>query len=149
AVVKESRVDERRVAATPDTVSRLIKKLGFEVSVEAGAGEAAGFSDDSFAQAGAHIAQAGSGARQADVVLKVNPPTLSEVMLLPEQSTLISFVWPGKSSELVEQLRARQVTTFAMDAVPRVSRAQKMDALSSMANISGYRAVTEAANLFG
>lgn len=149
AVVKESRVDERRVAATPDTVSRLIKKLGFEVSVEAGAGEAAGFSDDSFAQAGAHIAEAGSGAWQADVILKVNPPTLSEAALLSAQSTLISFVWPGKSSELVEQLRARQVTTFAMDAVPRVSRAQKMDALSSMANISGYRAVTEAANLFG
>lgn len=148
AVVKESRADERRVAATPDTVSRLIKKLGFEVSVETGAGEAAGFSDLSFEQAGASIV-AGNGAWQADVVLKVNPPTVAEVALLREPSTLISFVWPAKNGELVQQLRARQVTTFAMDAVPRVSRAQKLDALSSMANISGYRAVTEAANLFG
>ncbi len=149
AVVQESRADERRVAATPDTVGRLTKKLGFEVCIESGAGEAAGFSDAAFEEAGATIAPSGAGAWSADVVLKVNPPTEEEVGYLREGSTLISFIWPVKSPELVELLRARKVTAFAMDAVPRVSRAQKMDALSSMANIAGYRSVTEAANLFG
>ncbi len=148
-IVRESRADERRVAATPDTVSRLTKKLGFEVSVEAGAGTAAGFSDALFAEAGASIAPSGAASWDADVVLKVNPPTLEEVDRLRPGSTLISFIWPGRSPELVEKLKTRNITAFAMDAVPRVSRAQKMDALSSMANISGYRAVTEAANLFG
>ncbi len=149
AIVRESRADERRVAATPDTVSRLINKLGFEVSVEADAGHLAGFSDASFVEAGATIVPPGASAWDADVVLKVNPPSAEEVQFLRQDSTLISFIWPAKSAELVEQLRARNVTTFAMDAVPRVSRAQKMDALSSMANIAGYRSVTEAANLFG
>lgn len=150
AIVSESRVDDRRVAATPDTVGRLISKLGFEVVVQSGAGERAGISDADFAAAGAQIAadaQAAFGA--GDVVLKVNPPTDDEIALINEGATLISFIWPARSPDLLEKLKERKISTFAMDAVPRVSRAQKMDALSSMANISGYRAVIEAANLFG
>src|SRR5690606_35885839 len=154
AIVKESRADERRVAATPDTVGRLIQKQGFEVLVESGAGERAGISDADYEKAGAKIVV---GAREAfaagDVVLKVNQPEQTkeghEADFLKEGATLISFIWPVKNAELMERLRARQISTFAMDAVPRVSRAQKMDALSSMANISGYRAVIEAASLFG
>jgi len=155
AIVKESRADERRVAATPDTVSRLRDKQGFEVLVQSGAGELAGFSDALFEQAGATIvADAPSAWAAGDVVLKVQPPHElvgggHEVDLLREGTTLISFIWPSKSPELLEKLRARQITTFAMDAVPRVSRAQKLDALSSMANIAGYRAVIESAHLFG
>ena len=149
AIVRESRADERRVAATPDTVGRLTKKLGFEVSVESGAGEAAGFSDEVFREAGATICPPGPQDYVADVVMKVNPPSMQEVAYLKEGCTLISFIWPAKNQELVAGLVERKISTFAMDAVPRVSRAQKMDALSSMANIAGYRAVTEAANLFG
>lgn len=154
AIVKESRADERRVAATPDTVKRLREKQGFEVVIEAGAGERAGFSDAAFEQAGATIAPDAATAWGAgDVVLKVQPPEAlpggaHEVDLLREGATLISFIWPAKNAELLERLRARKVSTFAMDTVPRVSRAQKMDALSSMANIAGYRAVVESANLF-
>lgn len=150
AIVKETRPDERRVAGTPETVGRLIAKLGFEVVVESGAGVRAGISDAAFAAAGASIIAGTAEAWAAgDVVLKVNPPEAHEVELLREGATLASFIWPSKNPELLEQLRARKVTTLAMDAVPRISRAQKLDALSSMANIAGYRAVVEAANLFG
>jgi NAD(P) transhydrogenase subunit alpha len=154
AIVQESRVDERRVAATPDTVGRLISKQGFSVVVQSGAGERSGISDSDYQKVGAEIVVGAKAAfASADVVLKVNPPELTseghEVDFLSEGSTLISFIWPAKNAELLEALRARNVSTFAMDAVPRVSRAQKMDALSSMANISGYRAVVEAASLFG
>jgi len=150
AIVKESRADERRVAATPDTIGRLISKQGFEVVVQSGAGEHSGITDADYEAAGASIASdAASAFAAGDVVLKVNPPSDEEIALIREGATLISFIWPAKSAELMEKLAARKISTFAMDAVPRVSRAQKMDALSSMANISGYRAVTEAANLFG
>src|SRR5688572_12834872 len=154
AIVKEIRADERRVAATPDTVARLKDKLGFDVTVEAGAGALAGISDAAFAAAGATIASDKRSAwADADIVLKVNPPAEveggHEVDLLREGALLISFIWPAKSSDLLERLRARNVSTLAMDAVPRITRAQKLDALSSMANIAGYRAIVEAANLFG
>ncbi|OQX66614.1 MAG: NAD(P) transhydrogenase subunit alpha [Sorangiineae bacterium NIC37A_2] len=150
AIVREARQNERRVAGTPDTVSRLITKLGFSVTVESGAGLGAGITDEAYAAAGAQVvsskAEAWSG---ADIVLKVNQPELAEVELLRPGSTLMSFIWPAKNPELLELLRAKNVTTLAMDMVPRISRAQKLDALSSMANIAGYRAVIEAAGCFG
>jgi NAD(P) transhydrogenase subunit alpha len=154
AIVKEIRADERRVAGTPDTVTRLKDKLGFEVMVEAGAGLAAGITDAAFVAAGATvIADRKRIWGEADIVLKVNPPAPfdggHEVDLLRDGATLLSFIWPAKSGELLERLRARNVSTLAMDAVPRITRAQKLDALSSMANIAGYRAIIEAANLFG
>ncbi len=155
AIVKEIRAGERRVAATPETVGRLIEKQGFEVVVESGAGELAAFSDDAYEAVGATIAPDAKSAWGAgDVVLKVNPPAPlpsggSEVDLLREGATLVSFLWPAKSPEILQQLAQRKITAFAMDQVPRVTRAQKMDALSSMANIAGYRAVIEAASLYG
>jgi NAD(P) transhydrogenase subunit alpha len=150
AIVKEMRADEQRVAGTPDTVGRLKSKLGFEVIVEAGAGNGAGIRDADFEAAGAAIASSPAEAwGSADIVLKVNPPTLEEVSSLKEGATLISFLWPAKNPELVEKLRSRNIIALAMDCIPRISRAQKLDALSSMANIAGYRAVVESANLFG
>ena len=155
AIVKEVRAGERRVACTPETVARLIEKQGFEVVVESGAGELAAFSDADYEKAGASIAPDARTAWAAgDVVLKLNPPTelpdgTHEADLPREGATLISFVWPAKHGDLLSRLSQRNVTTFAMDQVPRVSRAQKMDALSSMANIAGYRAVVEAASLYG
>ena len=155
AIVREMRADERRVAATPDTVGRMIKKLGFEVVVETGAGERAGFSDDLFEAAGATISPSKAETFAAgDILLKVNPPanisgTEHEVDLIRPGTTLISFIWPARDPDLLERLRKRNVTTLAMDCVPHISRAQKLDALSSMANIAGYRAIVEAANLFG
>lgn len=155
AIVKEVRPGERRVAATPETVFRLIDKQGFEVVVERGAGELAAFSDADYEKAGATILpDAKSTWAAGDIVLKVHPPQAlpdgqHEASFLREGATLISFLWPAKNAELLEQLAARRITTFAMDQVPRVTRAQKMDALSSMANIAGYRAVIEAASLYG
>src|SRR5690606_29912726 len=107
----------------------------FQVVIESGAGVLAGISDEAYRKAGAEIApDAATAYGSANVVLKVNAPTDAEIALIPEGATLISYIWPAKSPELLEALRARKVTTFAMDAVPRVSRAQKLDALSSMAN---------------
>jgi NAD/NADP transhydrogenase alpha subunit len=154
-IPKEIRPGERRVAATPETVSRL-QKLGFEVLVESHAGAGASFGDAEYTAIGASIAP---GPRdvwdQADIVLKVQPPEqnselgVHEAELLREGATLVSFIWPGKNGELVERLAARRATVLAMDQVPRITRAQKMDALSSMANIAGYRAVIEAASFYG
>lgn len=154
-IPKEIRPGERRVAGTPETVSRLLK-LGFEVQVEAGAGAGAAFTDDDYAQAGASIVP---GARElwetSDLVLKVQPPDfhpelgVHEAELLREKATLVSFIWPAKNQELIERLAKRRATVLAMDQVPRITRAQKMDALSSMANIAGYRAVIEAASFYG
>jgi NAD(P) transhydrogenase subunit alpha len=151
-IPRESGAGERRVAATPDTVKRL-RKLDFEVVVESGAGELASFPDEQYADAGATIATA-EEAWSAALVLKVRPPAARadgrhEAELLAEGSTLISFVWPAKNQELVAKLAARKATLLAMDQIPRISRAQKMDALSSMANIAGYRSVIEAASFFG
>lgn len=147
-IPKEIYPGERRVAATPDTAKRL-QSQGFTVVVEAGAGAAAEFSDDAFAEAGCGIApDARSLWEQADIVLKVRPPAPQEVDLVREGQVLISFIYPAQNKELVERLAARKATVLGMDAVPRISRAQKLDALSSMANISGYRAIIEAANNF-
>jgi len=148
-IPKEIHPGERRVAATPDTAKRL-KSFGFDVLVESGAGVAAEFANIAYTDVGCEIAPDAKHLwADADVVLKVRPPTRDEVLLLREGGTLISFIYPAQNKELLEQLAARRATVLAMDAVPRISRAQKLDALSSMANISGYRAVIEAANNFG
>ena len=148
-IPKEIHPGERRVAATPDTAKRL-KSFGFDVIVESGAGAAAEFVNLAYTDVGCEIAaDARSLWAAADVVLKVRPPTADEVNLLREGGTLISFIYPAQNKELLAQLAARKATVIAMDAVPRISRAQKLDALSSMANIAGYRAIVEAANNFG
>ncbi len=146
---------EQRVAITPD-VTRAIKKLGFEVLVEAGAGEKASFLDEAYREAGAEVIEKVQDIYSAaDIILKVRAPERhpglkkSEVELLREGQTLVSFVWPGQNRELIDALAKRGVNVLAMDSVPRISRAQKMDALSSMANIGGYRAIIEAAQHFG
>ena len=140
---------ERRVALTPASAGQLAK-LGYTSIVEAGAGAAAGFSDAAYAAAGVEVVpDAASLWGRADVVVKVRPPEPSEVALTRSGQTLISFVYPAQNGELLEALKARGVTVLAMDMVPRISRAQKMDALSSMANIAGYRAVIEAGANFG
>ncbi len=146
-IPRESLPGETRVAATPATVGQLIK-LGYSVLVESGAGAASSFSDAAYAEAGADI---GSSAQvlSSDVVLKVNAPDSAEIAVLRDGATLISLVSPALKPELVEQLATRPITVLAMDAVPRISRAQSLDVLSSMANIAGYRAVIEAANKFG
>lgn len=140
---------ERRVALTPDSAARL-HKLGYEVFVEAGAGEAASLSDEAYAKAGVKVVpDAASLWREADIILKVRPPADSEISYLSAGKTLISFISAAHDAELLKQLAATGASVLAMDAVPRISRAQKMDALSSMANIAGYRAVIEASNNFG
>ena len=140
---------EKRVATVPDVVTKLIK-LGFAVAVESGAGDAANISDDAYRAAGASIiAGAASLWAAANIIFKVRAPTLDEVALMREGGTLVSFIWPAQNPELLQKLAARKVTVMAMDSVPRISRAQKLDALSSMANIGGYRAVIEAAHQFG
>ena len=146
---------ECRVATSPANVKRL-QKLGFSVQVETGAGLAASFDDDSYRTAGAQIVDGAAAIwEQSDIVIKVRAPMphpdlgTHEADLLREGGTLISFIWPGQEEELVQKLASRKATVLAMDCVPRISRAQKLDALSSMANIAGYRAVLEAAHHFG
>jgi len=155
AIPREIHPGERRVAATPETVKRLLK-LGFEVSIGAGAGAGSSLSDAAYEAAGARIVRSVAALwQEADLVLKVRPPEQDtslgkhEVDLLRPGATLVSFVWPATNAELLERFAARKVTVLAMDQVPRVTRAQKMDALSSMANIAGYRAIIEAASFFG
>jgi NAD(P) transhydrogenase subunit alpha len=154
-VPREIHEGELRVATTPDVVAQLLK-LGFAVRVESGAGAGASFDDEAYRKAGAEvIADTRALWSSADIILKVRPPArhpqlgIDEVELLREGQTLISFLWPAQNGDLVSRLAARGVTTLAVDSVPRISRAQKMDALSSMANIAGYRAVVEAAQHFG
>ncbi len=155
AIPRETRSGERRVAATPENVTKLTK-VGFKVFVEAGAGAAASFPDDDYAAAGATVVKDTRTLWQSgEVVLKLNPPGMHpelgvhEADLMPEGTTLIAFLWPGKNAELLEKLAARKLTAIAVDQIPRITRAQKMDALSSMANIAGYRAVIEAASFYG
>ena len=153
-IPREIRPGERRVAATPDTVGRL-RKLGFEVVVETGAGAGASFDDGAYVAAGAQIANGTAELwSTSDLVLKVQPPEqradgTHEADSLRESGALVSFVWPAKNQELLQRLAARKATVLAMDQVPRITRAQKIDALSSMANIAGYRAVIEAASFYG
>ena len=149
SVPRETKEGEQRVAATPDTVGRL-SKLGFQVSVEAGAGAQADFPDRLYEEAGASVVSDGASLwTDTDVLIKVNPPSQEEAARLTSGTTLVSMIRPAQNEALVEQLRAANVTTVALDCVPRISRAQKMDVLSSMANIAGYRAVLEAAHAFG
>ncbi|MFJ9721872.1 Re/Si-specific NAD(P)(+) transhydrogenase subunit alpha [Streptomyces sp. NPDC101209] len=143
-VVAESVSGETRVAATPATV-RLLLGLGYEVVVESGAGEASGFDDQAYADAGAGIGEAWD----ADVVLKVNAPSDAETHRLRRGATVVALLSPAQRPELLQALADAGVTALALDAVPRISRAQSMDVLSSMANIAGYRAVIEAAHVFG
>jgi len=148
-VPKEVYAGEKRVATVPEVVEKLIK-LGFRVAVETGAGDAAQISDDAYRAAGAEIvADAASLWAAADIVFKVRAPSADEIPRLREGATLVSFIWPAQNPELLKELAARKATVLAMDSVPRISRAQKLDALSSMANIAGYRAVIEAAHEFG
>ncbi len=146
-VPRERLPNEARVAATPKTVEQLLK-LGFSVVVESGAGKLASFDDAAFVDAGATISDEAT-VWQSDIILKVNAPADEEIELTREGSTLVSFIWPAQNPELLEKLAARKVTVLSMDAVPRISRAQSLDALSSMANIAGYRAIVEAAHEFG
>ncbi|MCF1707210.1 Re/Si-specific NAD(P)(+) transhydrogenase subunit alpha [Tabrizicola sp. J26] len=140
---------ENRVAMTPDSALQL-QKLGHSCLIEAGAGKKAGFSDDAYAAAGVTVVpDAASVFTLADVVVKVRGPEKSEAEMLRKGQTLISFFWPAQNAELLELCKDKGATVIAMDMVPRISRAQKMDALSSMANIAGYRAVIEAGNNFG
>jgi len=148
-VPREIFAGEKRVAAVPEVVEKLIK-LGFAVCVETKAGAAANFGDDAYLAAGARIAGSATELMSgSDIVFKVRAPTADEIALMKPGSTLVSFIWPAQNPQLMQQLAARKLTVLAMDSVPRVSRAQKMDALSSMANIAGYRAVIEAAHHFG
>jgi NAD(P) transhydrogenase subunit alpha len=148
-IPKEIFKNECRVAATPDTAQKL-QKIGFEVLIESGAGAAANFPDEAYQQVNCTIIPDPKSLwSEADIILKVRSPEPQEIELIKEGSTLISFIWPAQNAELLEKLATRKATVLAMDAIPRISRAQKMDALSSMANIAGYRAVIEAANNFG
>ena len=146
-VPRELLESENRVAATPKTVQQILK-LGFEVIVEHNAGFKASFEDNAFVEAGAKIGDQ-KAVWNADLIFKVNPPTDDEIALIKEGATLVSFIWPAQRPDLMEKLSAKKINVLAMDAVPRISRAQALDALSSMANIAGYRAVVEAAHEFG
>ncbi|MBT8047194.1 MAG: Re/Si-specific NAD(P)(+) transhydrogenase subunit alpha [Xanthomonadales bacterium] len=148
-VPREIYAGEKRVATTPDVAAQLIK-MGFDVSVESNAGAAANFSDSAYEDAGCSVAATADDIwTHSDIILKVRGPEEAEANRLKAGQTLISFLWPAQNSELLQQLTERGVTAMAMDSIPRISRAQKVDALSSMANIAGYRAVVEAAQHFG
>ena len=152
-IPKESSFQESRVAATPKTVEQLIK-LGFSVVIESGAGKQASFSDSAFIDAGASIVDK-ELAFQADLIFKMNAPfdgsndTPDELSLIKKGATIASFVWPTQNTKLLEKCKQAGVNLLAMDMVPRISRAQSLDARSSLANVDGYRAVVEAANHFG
>src|ERR1700722_15373256 len=143
-IPKEAQAGETRVAATPNTVAQLVK-LGYEVLVEPGAGELSSFSDEAYATAGATIGDPYA----AEIVFGVNAPSSGQLDRLKPHATLISWLSPMFNEALVEDLAQRPITALALDAVPRISRAQSMDVLSSMANIAGYRAIVESAHEFG
>lgn len=148
-VPREIHAGERRVATTPDVATQLMK-LGFDVSIEKGAGVESSYSDAAYAEVGCDVVATSEELwASADIILKVRAPETVEAVLLDDSKTLISFIWPAQNPELLKQLTGSGATVMAMDSVPRISRAQKMDALSSMANIGGYRAVVEAAQHFG
>jgi NAD(P) transhydrogenase subunit alpha len=147
-ILKESKPGETRVAATPATVTQLLK-LGYDVVVEAGAGALSSFPDDTYAGAGATIGSSAEALAAADVILCVNAPGKEHLDALKPGATVVGILSPALSPDLVEDLTGRPITALALDAVPRISRAQSMDVLSSMANIAGYRAVVEAAHVFG
>ena len=145
----ETYAGEKRVATTPEAV-RWLQKSGYEVLVESGAGVAANFSDDAYREAGAEVIGGGEALyAKSDILLKVRAPDDRQIDLLHAGQTLISFIWPAQNEDLMRRLAAKNINVLAIDSLPRISRAQKMDALSSMANIAGYRAVIEAAHHFG
>jgi NAD(P) transhydrogenase subunit alpha len=146
-IPKESLSGENRVAASPTSVAALLK-LGFGVQVQKGAGTKASFNDHEFTEAGAETVSK-KECWLSDIIFKVNAPTLEEVTQMKDGAYLVSFIAPAQSPELLEALRMKSITTFAMEMVPRMTRSQSMDALSSMANIAGYRAVIEATHTFG
>ena len=151
-IVRETRPEERRVAASPAVVAKWVKG-GWDVAIERGAGDSAAYPDAQYTAAGATIVDRPE-AWKADIVLKLRPPVVHadgtcEADQMREGATLISYIFPAESPQLLERLAVKKLTVLAMDQVPRISRAQKMDALSSMANIAGYRSVIEAANRFG
>lgn len=154
-IPKELHTGERRVATTPDAAKRL-QTLGFSVALESGAGINANFSDEAYREVGVEIIEdARSLWSNSDIILKVRPPRkypelhIDELELLREEGYLIGFIWPTQNEELLERLAAKRITVLAMDSVPRISRAQKLDPLSSMANIAGYRAIIESSYHFG
>lgn len=147
--LKETFPAELRVALTPDS-ARYLAKMGYSCLIESGAGLGAGFTDEDYRNADVEVvADARQLMTNADIIVKVRPPSEAETETLPDGKTLISFFWPSQNEDLLKQLNAKNTSLLAMDMVPRISRAQKMDALSSMANIAGYRAVIEAGNNFG
>ena len=146
-VPKETFNNERRVALSPEAAQRLIKQ-GFKVNLESGAGALADFSDDAYKAVGVNIVSK-DDVFNADLMLKVRPPSQEEALKLKDESGLISFIYPAQNKNLVDILKSKKITSFGMDQVPRLSRAQTYDALSSMANIAGYKAVIEAASHFG
>ncbi|MDP3009315.1 MAG: Re/Si-specific NAD(P)(+) transhydrogenase subunit alpha [Methylococcales bacterium] len=154
-IPKEIHLGEKRVATTPDAAAQIMK-LGFSVCIESGAGLNADISDAAYQAVGVEVLpDAVTLWREADIIMKVRAPEqhpelgIHEVDLLPEGGRLISFIWAAQQPELMDKLAAKNATVLAMDSVPRMSRAQKCDALSSMANIAGYRAIVEAAQHFG
>ena len=154
-IPKEIHEGEKKVATTPEVAEQLIK-LGFDVAIESNAGQAANFSDDAYRESGVTIVEDTKKLwAESDIIFKVRAPEthpelcIDEVELLHEGQTLLSFIWPAQNETLMQRLAEKKVTVLAMDSVPRISRAQKMDALSSLANIGGYRAVVEAAQHFG
>ncbi len=154
-VPKEIHPGEKRVATTPEVAEKIIK-LGFEVNIESGAGEGANISDEAYKEVGCTIRKnANTLWKNADIVMKVRPPeahpdlAVDETELLSNGGHLICFIWPAQNDSLMQKLAAKNATVLAMDSVPRISRSQKLDALSSMANIAGYRAIVEAAQHFG
>jgi len=153
-VPKEVHAGEKRVATVPEVAEKLVK-LGFSITVETGAGASANFSDEAYQAVGCEIADRASVWAESDIILKVRGPEthpeqgIDETGSLRDGGNLVSFIWPAQNPDLMEKLAAKKATVLAMDCVPRISRAQKLDALSSMANIAGYRAVIEAAHEFG
>ncbi len=148
-IPKEINPNEGRVAATPKTVLRL-QKQGFDVNIQSGAGERANYSDEDYRAAGASVVNTSAELyKQNDLILKVQPVTESEVDLMHKDQVMLSYLSPAQNLELLKSLADRGVNAVAMDAIPRISRAQKMDVLSSMANIAGYRAMVEAASHYG
>jgi H+-translocating NAD(P) transhydrogenase subunit alpha len=146
---KEIAVDEKRVAMTPDSATQL-QKLGYDCVVQSGAGLYAGFSDVAYEKAGVKIAKTAAELwKTADIISKVRPPEADEVKFLKKEKLLISFFYPAQNTDQMALIAKQDANVIAMDMVPRISRAQKMDALSSMANIAGYRSVIEAGNNFG
>jgi NAD(P) transhydrogenase subunit alpha len=146
AVLKETGANEPRVALTPAVVHNLTK-VGFQVTVESGAGLASSYSDEAYTKAGAQLASStAASVSGADVVIKIGVPQPDEISLFPEGCALISFVYGTMNTQVVQALNQRKISVFAMDAIPRISRAQNMDALSSQSNLAGYKAVLLGAN---